>query len=80
MSSRPTAGRAPDNEILALIIVSATGQKNVGQKNEEGQTHSSFFCLTFFCPVGFGGRNDDQSRNFQHNQSPLISLMSGKTA
>src|SRR5262249_31428512 len=26
-----------------------TRQKNVRQKNEEDQTHSSFFCLTFFC-------------------------------
>jgi hypothetical protein len=26
----------------------AMQQKNVRQKNEEDQTHSSFFCLTFF--------------------------------
>jgi hypothetical protein len=28
-----------------------TRQKNVRQKNEEDQTHSLFFCLTFFCLV-----------------------------
>jgi hypothetical protein len=28
-----------------------TGQKNVRQKNEEDELHSSFFCLTFFCLV-----------------------------
>ena len=35
------------------------------QKNKEDQTHSSFFCLTFFCPVGFGGRNDDPGPKFE---------------
>jgi hypothetical protein len=28
-----------------------TRQKNVRQKNEEDQTRSLFFCLTFFCLV-----------------------------
>jgi hypothetical protein len=28
-----------------------SGQKNVRQKNEEERSHSSFFCLTFFCPL-----------------------------
>jgi hypothetical protein len=30
-----------------------SGQKNVRQKNEEEQPISSFFCLTFFCPLFF---------------------------
>jgi tetratricopeptide (TPR) repeat protein len=47
----------------ALIIVLATGQKNVRQKNEERGRSSSFFCLTFFCPVGLGGRNAARSRS-----------------
>jgi len=50
---------------LASIIVSASGQKNVRQKNKEDQTHSSFFCLTFFGPVDFGGRNDDLGQGLE---------------
>jgi hypothetical protein len=41
---------------IILIIVSATRQKNVRQKNEEWVWSSSFFCLTFFCLIGLGSR------------------------
>jgi hypothetical protein len=50
--------RAATSHSTALIVVSATRQKNVRQKNEEDQTCSSFFCLRFFYLAGLGGRND----------------------